>query len=362
MAPSTQKAEASVLITLIGCSQSGSAPAFAGTDTAGTTPASAGIGSTTPAAAQPPAAAAPVPAPSPAGGLSRPAPPGGALGQPTGHLAAQWSKAFSAPYASVPTSFLFSDLMPSLSFEQQAGCRALSGALATHAHECAWSFGGLPGVSWQPPGVKGLRCLNAGKAVRSSAAQAVWHAQEPHGSTLELFRTCATAMLPNKEVPAAALPAHKSLPHCQKRMPMCLHFGAAGVTFAEAGSTLCGRGACPPGSRCFDGWNCCPDGVDVCGGVCCDKGRVCLQNQCTAAGSIPCGSAVCTPGQLCTNNVCCPQDQVRTPWACLQVASSHAAHHERQCDMQPLPALRCRGSVARSVTALGKPCLTCCMT
>jgi hypothetical protein len=154
---------------------------------------------------------------------------------------------------------------------------------------------------------------------------------------------------------------------------------AAGVTFAEAGSTICGEGACAPGSRCFDGehhsscsqthadtqqvaatsslkhnlvskqlsctcsiflgwlhmhssavqqlvactpayepalhsphtgWNCCPENVQVCGGVCCDNNRVCLMSQCVAQGSIPCGSAVCQNGQTCNNGVCCSADRV----------------------------------------------------
>ncbi|KAF6260170.1 hypothetical protein COO60DRAFT_1508952 [Scenedesmus sp. NREL 46B-D3] len=92
----------------------------------------------------------------------------------------------------------------------------------------------------------------------------------------------------------------------------------AGVEFAQAGSTLCGGGACAPGQRCFDGWNCCATQVEICGGVCCDNNRVCLLSQCVAQGSIPCGSAVCQGGQTCNSGVCCSADRVVCGSACCE--------------------------------------------
>jgi hypothetical protein len=97
----------------------------------------------------------------------------------------------------------------------------------------------------------------------------------------------------------------------------------AGVKVAAPGSMLCGGGACPAGWRCFDGFNCCPEDVQICGGTCCNNNRVCLQNQCVAAGSTPCGTAVCSPGQQCSNNVCCDASRV--------VCGSRCCDQGQQC-------------------------------
>eukprot|EP00775_Hariotina_reticulata_P004948 gene4948-5189_t len=45
------------------------------------------------------------------------------------------------------------------------------------------------------------------------------------------------------------------------------------VTLAPAGAILCGGGVCAPGQRCYDGWNCCSENIQICGGICCDGGR-----------------------------------------------------------------------------------------
>jgi hypothetical protein len=74
---------------------------------------------------------------------------------------------------------------------------------------------------------------------------------------------------------------------------------------------------------CFDGFNCCPEDVQICGGTCCNNNRVCLQNQCVAAGSTPCGTAVCSLGQQCSNNVCCDPSRV--------VCGSRCCDQGQQC-------------------------------
>lgn len=92
-----------------------------------------------------------------------------------------------------------------------------------------------------------------------------------------------------------------------------------GVTFAQAGSTLCGTGVCPAGQRCFDGWNCCGEDTPICGGACCASPSTCISNRCVAPGSVPCGTNVCVPGEVCgQNNVCCPTDRVVCGSTCCQ--------------------------------------------
>lgn len=46
----------------------------------------------------------------------------------------------------------------------------------------------------------------------------------------------------------------------------CLHV-ASNATFADIGSKMCGSGPCPTGTRCFDGFRCCPLEIPVCGGM-----------------------------------------------------------------------------------------------
>lgn len=138
-----------------------------------------------------------------------------------------------------------------------------------------------------------------------------------------------------------------------------------GVSFAEAGSTMCGGGACAPGSRCFDGWNCCPETVQVCGGVCCDNNRVCLMSQCVAQGSIPCGTAVCQNGQTCNNGVCCSSDRVVCGSTCCEqgqqcIAGQCAAAGSTACGAAVCdPTQTCASGVccpAGQVNCAGKCC------
>lgn len=109
-----------------------------------------------------------------------------------------------------------------------------------------------------------------------------------------------------------------------------------GVSFAEAGSTLCGTGVCPAGQRCFDGWNCCPLETPVCGAQCCQAPSVCVSNKCVAPGSIPCGTTVCTGGLSCIQDVCCSADRVVCGGKCCDTGQSCilgvcAAAGSRQC-------------------------------
>lgn len=113
---------------------------------------------------------------------------------------------------------------------------------------------------------------------------------------------------------------------CQHKGPTAVAAVAApatavpGVTFAQAGSTLCGTGVCPAGQRCFDGWNCCPEATPICGGKCCQSPNTCLNNRCVEPGSIPCGTTVCPPGQTCgLNNVCCTADRKVCGQACCEL-------------------------------------------
>lgn len=163
---------------------------------------------------------------------------------------------------------------------------------------CGRQWQALSSASVQPSGAEPSQ---APQAVRTAVAvQLVGCAfNNPQGP---LQPGLAQTPTPPASVPATA-PA-PSLPPRPTPAPM------PGVVVAAPGSTLCGGGACPPGWRCFDGFNCCPEEVQVCGGVCCNNNRVCLQNQCVAAGSTPCGAAVCSPGQQCSNNVCCDPSRV----------------------------------------------------
>lgn len=130
-----------------------------------------------------------------------------------------------------------------------------------------------------------------------------------------------------------------------------------GVTFAEAGSTLCGTGVCPTGQRCFDGWNCCPEATPICGAKCCQAPSVCLNNRCVEPGSVPCGTTVCEPAQTCgLNNVCCTADRKVCGTACCEVG--------QDCVLGTCAAA---GSVACGATAictLGQTCVSgvCCNT
>ncbi|WIA15813.1 hypothetical protein OEZ85_012568 [Tetradesmus obliquus] len=133
-----------------------------------------------------------------------------------------------------------------------------------------------------------------------------------------LSLSCGSASVQPEKAKAAARVVEESvaveLVGCYGQAPQQLPQPSVspwpGVKIAAPGSTLCGGGACAPGWRCFDGFNCCPEEVQVCGGVCCNNNRVCLQNQCMAAGSSPCGAAVCSPGQQCSSNVCCSPSRV----------------------------------------------------
>lgn len=129
-----------------------------------------------------------------------------------------------------------------------------------------------------------------------------------------------------------------------------------GVTFAQAGSTLCGTGVCPTGQRCFDGWNCCPETTPICGGKCCQAPSTCVNNRCVEPGSVPCGNTVCQPGEQCgVGNVCCTSDRKVCGSTCCEVG--------QDCVLGTCAAA---GSTACGATicAFGQTCVAgvCCNT
>lgn len=68
--------------------------------------------------------------------------------------------------------------------------------------------------------------------------------------------------------------------------------------------------SCPPGYRCFDGFNCCPEATPVCGGKCCGGDWSCVGDVCVPPGAKACGKAVCDSlsGWECLEtDLCCRQ-------------------------------------------------------
>lgn len=73
-------------------------------------------------------------------------------------------------------------------------------------------------------------------------------------------------------------------------------------------NNLCGdvQKPCPAGYRCFDGFNCCPEGAPVCGGKCCGAPWTCVGNVCVPPGGSPCGRIICMQDWKCLeNDLCC---------------------------------------------------------
>ncbi|WIA35992.1 hypothetical protein OEZ86_007355 [Tetradesmus obliquus] len=168
---------------------------------------------------------------------------------------------------------------------------------------CGRQWQALSSASVQPSGAEPSQ---APQAVRTAVAvQLVGCAfNNPQGP---LQPGLAQTPTPPASVPATA-PA-PALPPRPTPAPM------PGVVVAAPGSTLCGGGACPPGWRCFDGFNCCPEEVQVCGGVCCNNNRVCLQNHqqcvqgiCCGLGETNCGGRCCGMTNTCLlGRYCVPQ-------------------------------------------------------
>jgi hypothetical protein len=123
----------------------------------------------------------------------------------------------------------------------------------------------------------------------------------------------------------AAAPDVPHLHLCCARLPAMCQYLAAGSTtnvtkWSNTNRSTCGDAGlmCDVGFRCFDGMNCCPLDTPVCGGFCCAKPWLCMQNRCVPPGSTPCDKYTCDEGYACLeSNLCCrPTDSVCNHQCC----------------------------------------------
>ena len=98
---------------------------------------------------------------------------------------------------------------------------------------------------------------------------------------------------------------------------------------AAAPSAPCGPNnlECDKGTRCFNGFQCCPNDIPVCGGYCCGSPWACKGNICVPPGGTPCPGQnyICEEGRVCMQDyLCCrPTDSVCNNACCPKGKSCH---------------------------------------